>query len=471
MVGESLIGQLHAGLSRYALIPLYQAWLAQRGGSRPAWRAYSAGMAFRRSAMGWSDDQRREWQLRQLRRAVRDAERSTPYYAELFASVGFDPASDFDFADYAALPVLEREHIREAGDAIVTTAIPRAKLRRDATGGSTGQPTIVWRGPQDDGWSRSGTEFFTQAVGLRPGTGTAYLWGHHLDPRARASARERLQDWIENLRWYDCLRLSDETLLGYHRELQAWRPARMIAYAGALAALADVVGRLGDRPKYPTDGFVTGAEKLFGHQRARIREVFGRPVHERYGARDTGILGFQLDPERTLDYTIDWANVIVEPEESGGAASILVTKLHADGMPLLRYRIGDVGRFPSDARPGEPALRLHEVIGRDVSRLWLPDGRWANGLMFPHMLKDFPIRDFRVRQSPDFAIHIVVVPTEAFDGDARDSIVRIVSANLPGLPVELTTTDDIPRTASNKWNPVVSEVAAGRATQQPTASS
>ena len=275
MVGESLIGQLHAGLSRYALIPLYQAWLAQRGGSRPAWRAYSAGMAFRRSAMGWSDDQRREWQLRQLRRAVRDAERSTPYYAELFASVGFDPASDFDFADYAALPVLEREHIREAGDAIVTTAIPRAKLRRDATGGSTGQPTIVWRGPQDDGWSRSGTEFFTQAVGLRPGTGTAYLWGHHLDPRARASARERLQDWIENLRWYDCLRLSDETLLGYHRELQAWRPARMIAYAGALAALADVVGRLGDRPKYPTDGFVTGAEKLFGHQRARIERSSG----------------------------------------------------------------------------------------------------------------------------------------------------------------------------------------------------
>jgi phenylacetate-CoA ligase len=153
--------------------------------------------------------------------------------------------------------------------------------------------------------------------------------------------------------------------------------------------------------------------------------------------------------------------VLIEPETEGEVASILVTKLHGDGMPMLRYRVGDLGRFPAGACPGEPSLSLHEVVGREVSRLWLPDGRWMNGLAFPHMLKDFPVRDFQVRQASDFSVRVLVVPVDGFDASARDAVVRVVEANLPGVPVSLEVVESIARTKSNKWNPVVSEVRGG----------
>ncbi|HYG08453.1 MAG TPA: hypothetical protein VD835_00635, partial [Pyrinomonadaceae bacterium] len=149
---------------------------------------------------------------------------------------------------------------------------------------------------------------------------------------------------------------------------------------------------------------------------------------------------------------------LVEPETDGEESSILITKLHADGMPMLRYRVGDVGRFPRASRPGHPAFVLHEVLGREADRIWLPDGRWITGLQMPHMLKDYPVREFMFLQRPDYSVELQVIPQNNFGEDARRSILETVEANLPGLPVSLALVQSIPRTKANKLRPVVSEV-------------
>lgn len=459
--------RLHDLVARRVVPPLHFASRVMRPGFRPAAIHFRDGLRFRAGAVGWSEERRREWILGRLREAVRRAA-AIPFHAERFAAAGFDPRADFSFADYATLPPLEREEVREAGRALVSPDVPAAQIRKDATGGSTGTPTTIWTGPRERGWRESGIEHYMRRIGLPAGSRVGMLWGHHLDPIARSSVRERAQDWIRNLRWYDCLRLSDEVLAGYHRELQAWRPDALVCYASSLAALADAAAAAGDRPAYPKRAFVTGAEKVFAHQRERIEAVYGKPVVERYGARDVGLIAFQsgaprMDDPHRLDFEVDWANAFVEPETEGDTASILVTKLNADAMPMLRYRIGDVARFPAGARPGEPATRLLEVIGRDVDRVWLPDGRWMNGLAFPHLLKDFPIEDFQVVQGADYAVEVRVVASPAWTDAAGERIASIVRANVPGLPVAVRTVDSIPRTKANKWQPVVTAVRGGRA--------
>lgn len=450
---------LHDGVSRWIWRPLHLTSRLARGHTRPAVAAYAEGMRFRARSAGWNEEQRTAWVLRRLRETVRHAASTSSFYRDRLRSAGFDPSADFSFEDYGRLPVLEREEIREAGPAIRSSGVPEALVRRDATGGSTGTPTVLWTGPEHRGWSESASEHYLRRIGLPAGTRLAYLWGHHLDPVARTTVRERVDDWLNNVSWYDCLRLSDETLLAYHEELQRRRPAGIIAYASALAALADVVERHGLRPRYPTRAFVTGAEKLFSHQREAVERVFSAPVHERYGARDAGLIGTQLDPRTTLDFTVDWANVLVEPEfapAGGDATAVLITKLHSDAMPMLRYRIGDMARFPAGACPGHPSWVLHEIVGRDVQRLWLPDGRWMHGVGFPHLMKDFPIRDFQVTQEGDFSVEVRVVPSDAFGPAHEAEIIGAVRANLPGVPVTLRSVTEIPRTRANKWQPVVS---------------
>jgi phenylacetate-CoA ligase len=448
----------HELLSRAALLPLWKFQRVARPSRRTAALHYFSALNFRRRAAQWDTEQKRAWILERLRFAVRRAARETSYYARLFEHTGFDPLSDFDFDEFARLPMLERDEVRRAGLELVSQSVPRSLLRKDATGGSTGSPTEIWLGPEETGWRESAIEYSLEQVGVPTGAATAFFWGHHLDPIARESLLERYHDFEANVRWFDCFRLSPEVLEGYHREFERWRPACIIAYAGALAALAEHLMARGLRPNYPRVALVTGAEKLWPGQREIIEKIFGRPVHERYGSRDAGLIGFQFAPGRTHNYEIDWANVLLEPDGRGHEAGILITKLHADGMPLLRYRIGDVARFPEGSEPGHPVFVLHEVLGRDLDRIWLPDGRWVHPIQFPHMIKDYPVREFMFVQRPDYSVELRIVPRDGFAEETRGAILSTVSSNMPGVDVSVMLVEEIPRTKSNKWRPVISQV-------------
>ena len=454
----NVIGEVHDSLSLHVLIPFSRLHRSSRPATRPTQHAFDDGIRFRRQAAGWNSEQRTRWILDRLRTVVRRAYEETVFYRELFDRSSFDPFTDFDFADFSRLPVLTREDIQNAGPSLLSSSVPPGQLRKDSTGGSTGVPTEIWLGPNERGWRDSGMEYFFERLGVPEGSRTALLWGHHLDPKAADSFRERYQAFVANTRWFDSLRLSPETLDEYHHEMERFRPAFIIAYASALGYLAEHILARNYKPNYPTQCLVTGGEKLWSRHRRLIEEAFGRPVHERYGSRDAGCLGVQFDPAHSLDYTLDWANTLVEPELPQAESPILITKLQADAMPMIRYRIGDVGRFPPASQPGHPTFVLSEVMGRVVDRILLPDGRWVTGLEVPHLLKDYPVREFLFLQRQDHSVELQIVPQSDFDDRSLRSIREILSTNLPGLPIQIELKDSVVRTKSNKWRPVISEV-------------
>ena len=175
-------------------------------------------------------------------------------------------------------------------------------------------------------------------------------------------------------------------------------------------------------------------------------------------ATSAGLIAFQMDPRASLELEVDWANIFVEPETREPVSSILITKLHADGMPMLRYRVGDLARFPSGSRPGHPALTLDEVLGRALDRIWLPDGRWIHGIEFPHMMKDHPVREYQVVQRDDASVTVRLVPAPTFGHDNRADILRTLRDNLDGLAVSLELCETLPRTRANKVRFVLSEI-------------
>jgi phenylacetate-CoA ligase len=444
------------------MLPLSRFQRRIRPSRRAVIRAYYEGMRLRSRAEGWGLTEKLDWILQQLRAAVRRAYHETDYYRELFDMIGFKPEEEFGFDELSRLPVLDREDARTAGSAMRSKRIPVDKLLKDSTGGSTGVPTEVWLGPEERGWKESAGEYFMRRMGAPTGTRMGLLWGHHLDPKARTTFRERIHGFEMNSRYFDCLRLSPDTLEEYHRLFEYWRPSCIVAYASALGHLASHIIERGYRPAYPTGCLITGAEKLLPDHREAIQAAFNRPVHERYGSRDVGYIAFQTEPRRNLAFEVDWANLLIEPETSDQESNILITKLHADGMPMIRYRVGDLGRFKPGSLPGHPAFYLNEVVGRDVDRIWLPDGRWITGLQIPHMMKDYPVREYMFVQRPDYSVEISIVPKNGFSEDANERILETVQANLPGLKISTLVVDEVPRTRANKWRPVVSEVAASR---------
>jgi phenylacetate-CoA ligase len=454
----NLIGGIHDSLSLHVLMPFSRLQRSTRATTRPTQQAFNEGIRFRRETAAWNREQKTDWMLERLRSTVRSAYEETVFYRERFDREGFDPYSDFDFAEFSRLPVLTRAEVHEAGRKLLSAAVPEDQMRKDSTGGSTGAPTEIWLGPNERGWRDSGMERFFEILGVPEGSRTALFWGHHLDPKATDSLRDRYQAFVSNVRWFDCFRLSPEVLDEYHRELEQFRPACIIAYASALGHLAEHILNKNYKPNYPTRCLITGGEKLWSRHRDLIEKAFGRTVHERYGSRDAGCVGVQLEPAKGLDFTIDWANNLLEPELPEPESPILITKLQADVMPMIRYRIEDVGRFPAGSKPGHPTFVLPEVVGRSLDGISLPDGGWIHGIEFPHLFKDYPVREFMLLQRRDYSVELQVVPQKEFDERSLAKIQEILTANLPGLPIKIELKESVVRTKSNKWRPVISEV-------------
>jgi phenylacetate-CoA ligase len=452
-----ILGKIvQTGFSKYLAWPLLDFQQAVRPARRESVLTFRNGLSFRAQSETWPSAAKENWVLQRLRFVVREAVCNTRYYSNLRPKLAFDPLGNFTFDDFASFPVLNRSDVIDGVDDMILDSANRVRLRKDATGGSTGEPVSVWIGPNEDIWHSSAREYFMRRVGVPRGSRIALLWGHHLDPVQQSTPLQRLYSFINNERWFDCFRLSDSVLNDFHLELQDFRPDCIIAYASALAALAEYLSRAGLKPKYPRICTVTGAEKLFDFQRAIAEKIFRKPIYERYGSREVGMMAYQIYPPGFL---VDWANLYVEPETNDPESTILVTKLQGDGMPMIRYKTGDLGSFFPESKPGHPCFALKSIIGRSADRISLPDGNFINSLQFPHMLKDFPVRDFQVEQCEDYSIHVRLVPRPEFQDGHKDLIASLIRKNLPNIPLIISTVDAIPKTAANKLRPVVSRVS------------
>jgi phenylacetate-CoA ligase len=429
--------------------------------TRDALLEYDNATRRREAAWALSEADRHAWVLEELRRAVRYAA-ETPFWRRRFEASGLDWSGAFSFADYSKLPVLERQDIARHGEDLLHPAVARAARRKMATGGSTGVPTVTWTGPRERGWGESAIEQYERRIGILPTDRRVFLWGHNLDPVTRSTVRDRVEDWMWNRTWLDCFRLSKDVLLEYHGSLQRTAPDVVVCYASALVSLAQVVATLRDTSlRYPRKAFITGGEKLYPHERELVQRVFRCAVHERYGGRDLGMVAFQAS-QLTTALEVDWANVYAEAEAAGSTSSLLITKLHADAMPMFRYRTGDVIR-PSDNHvlPG-PLFVLDEVLGRDLQQIWMPDGTWMHAIAVPHLMKDFNVSGFQLHQRKDLSVELLICPGDNFSAADADEIVRNLSLNLPRLAIDVRYVAEIPRTPSGKVLPVISDAALDR---------
>jgi phenylacetate-CoA ligase len=447
---------MHSWLSQNIFLPwvIHGPWTASRRQYRRALREARLGL------QAWehgSPESRQRWVLRELREIVRWAGEHVPYYRGLFRKVGFDPAADFTLADYQQLPVLEKETVRNCADALIAEGFSRNTLRANVTGGSTGVPLRFWQDARNTAWRDTVTEWAYARVGFRVGDRLGLFWGVNLDPWAQQPTGAWVRDWLAHQQKHDCFRLSDAILDRVDSRLSKYRPDFLRGYSAALAALARRLSERGSQPSYPRRGIITGAEKLDAHQRALIEAAFQVPVFESYGSRDCGLLAMQLSAADQRLYVVG-INLLIEPygePDPISGTEIVVTVLHNQAMPFLRYRIGDRARLPADA--SEPPIEIfEEVIGRTLDHIRLPDGRLIHSTMFMRLFRDRDIWEYQVRQEEDGTVQVFLVAGPRLTSEHLERIERILRDNLCGVPLSVSLVPAIERSLAGKLRPVIS---------------
>ncbi len=446
------------------------------GGARPIHRLVvrkGFQLANHRSALGrnvaaleasqwWSPETLRVYQWAKLRRLVSHAFDRSPFYRRAMEGLGMVPADLRSPEDFARLPVVDKRTINEHREAMVAQRFPRARLIKTASGGSTGAPVSLYHDPDFVAAYRAVKLRNFRWAGWTPGDAWARLWGAQFDVAAHQQLKQRLWDGLTRVMVLPCWDMSEPTMADYAERLRRFRPDVIEAYVTPLyhfARFLEARQLTGIKPR----GVICSAEMLFDHQRALIERVFGCQVFNRYGGREAGDIAHEC-PAGTMH--INAENYYVEflrdgrPVASGEPGEIVVTPLDLYGMPLLRYRVEDVGS-PGTGQcacgRGLPAMAM--VEGRVQDLISLPGGRFLPGEFFPHLFKDFAIRQFQVEQDrPDHAILRLVREEALTDGDLTylSQKIRDHTAGLLEITVEFC--ESIPLTPTGKFRYTISRV-------------
>ena len=356
----------------------------------------------RRTFAHWNDLEQSQWlppdqilalQLERLRRLLTHAATTCPYYRDLWASLGLDPAAVTDLDEFTRWPITGKSTRRLHREGIRSQA-PGLRMLTKGTSGSTGEPFAI---DYDEGslQRRMAAAFRGYAwAGAPPGVKQFYFWGEPVFARPRlARQKDRFHHRLYRRHLHNSLCFQDAAVEAVLHDYERARAAVIVAFTRPLYEWARVMQAMGLRPT-PPRAIVVGAEKLHDFQRALIEQVFSAPVFETYGSREVMLIAAECERHRGLHVTSE--HLVVEIVDDSGTrvppgveGRVIVTDLFNDGAPFVRYDIGDRA-VASDRQCecGRGLLLLERIVGREVEIVVTPDGRRIPGEVFPFLFKD-----------------------------------------------------------------------------------
>ena len=448
---------LYEPLFRGILFPAYESLLRGRG---------TLGFLREYEANQWLDAERiaaLQWQ--RLSALIAHCWNNVPYYRQRWTAAGIgDPGDIRDVRDYARLPILTKQDIRDNFEALQARNLSDALLFK-ATGGSTGVPlrfgytresyerrvAVMWRGY---GWA-----------GSRIGRRTLYLWGGAVGNISRTTVlKDGLYQAAFNRKMLNCFLMTEAGMPDYARQIERYAPEIVVSYVSPIVRLSRWMVDNGRQIK-GVSSVICGAETLHDFQKEVIEAAFpGAKAFNTYGCREVMLIASECEHRNGLHINAD--HLLVEKAGSDGLGDepgeLLLTDLGNYGMPFMRYLNGDVGVL-EESRPcacGRGLPLMKSVDGRRLDMIRSPDGRVLPGEFFPHMLKDVAgIRRFQVVQSRLDALRLSIVAGPEFSAEqesyVRDEVTKMLGA---GVRLELQLVDDIPLTATGKHRVTISEL-------------
>lgn len=405
----------------------------------------------------------RELQWGKLRRLLDHVYSRVPYYRALFDSRGLHPRDFTGVDDLTWLPALSKEVVRDRGPELMADNV-RGPLVERRTSGSTGIPLTVYVYPQTrDAWV---------AAGLR----THRWWGLDvgmrqiklINPRAKSRWTLLKQALLMNHWEYSVFQLDEATLERLYRQALTFRCEVLAGYPSALTYFAQHVAARPSGSALGLRAVVTTAEVLYPDQRALLERVFACPVINEYGSSECGYLAGEC-PEGSLHIAAENALIEFDPgtaaDGDGTGREVIVTDLNNLAMPLLRYRIGDVGVPGAVCQCGRTLPVLELRVGRTEDLVTLPDGRKVDGSVFGAVVEELTLRGVAVKQfraiqhRPDY-IEVLISGVDPGDRSVQDLADRLQAMLGTRLTVVVRPVDRIPVEPTGKLRRFVSLIGA-----------
>lgn len=388
------------------------------------------------------------------------------YYAAFLPSckdIERDP-----FSALKTVPLLTKEVLRvRSGD--IRTARWRLGVRKNYSGGSTGEPVLLFQDARYRRWVRANKMIFDAWTGYSPGDRRAVLWAARRDLQKKRSAHRLITEWFRNSFILDAYTLDDNSISGYIETIERERPVQLQGYAESLYQLARHALRQGAN----IDGVgavLSTAGTLYPDMRSDIERAFGCKVFNRYGSREVGDIACECQCGSGLHMN-PLMNVIEILDDDGNSVGlgrkgrVVVTSLVNYAMPLIRYDIGDIAELSSgECSCGRSWPMLRAVEGRVTENIVGINGRVVYGGWLRTQLYDCPwIVKYQWTQRALDRLVLKVVVDPGFEDCPLMQLEQVLRAEIKAelggtTELEVIVVDHIDPSPSGKHLYVVSEL-------------
>lgn len=321
-------------------------------------------------------------QLRRLQSLIQHALQQTEYYQQRFVEYGVASDGLKTLADLQRLPILTKDDIRANKDRMVARNISRETLVAKKTSGSTGVSVELFIDEDSNQWKRAVTVAYDRWTGWDIGMKVGAIWGN---PECYQNWRMYLRNMLLTRHIFlDTLKMDEPTMQAYHTTLVKKKPEILFGHAHSLFLFARFMEQKGLSGVHPK-GIISTCMVLHDFERETIERVFACRVTNRYGCEEVSLIGCEC-PQGNMH--LNCSSLIVEflrdgkPVLPGEPGSIVVTDLTNYGMPIIRYKVGDVG-IPSakvSCACGCNYPIMESLQGRVADYVVTPEGQYISGI-------------------------------------------------------------------------------------------
>jgi len=164
------------------------------------------------------------------------------------------------------------------------------------------------------------------------------------------------------------------------------------AFPSFAMKLTDIAKRMGINPRRDLKVrlLIIGGETYPDELKANLAEEFGAEVRAMYGGAETGFVASECSVGGGMHCFSPSIVEIIDPitrdhVAAGQPGEIVTTDLSRKGLPLIRYRTGDItaGVNAEPCPCGRTSPRLGKIIGRSDSSFWV-----KGVLLTPNVVKE-----------------------------------------------------------------------------------
>ncbi len=365
---QLLIGSYKA--NKVGLAKLYKHYKA-----KPLYVSYQ-------NALGIS---RNEYEIRQkkaLLLMLNYATKYVPYYAErrdIYSAKKYEQHTNAK-SILMDLPLLNKKEVRAHVDRFYSNQM-NLKTRLYSTGGTTGSPLKVRHTIESLLASNASLERLFSMAGVNARDRCVCLTGFFA-PGLKSKGSICWRNYIGNSLFMSMYHLNKEYSVRYSVILDRFKPRAYFGYASAIYLLACMFKSAGIIPPKTAIAAFTTAEILYPNWREEIESVLGVKVYNQYGSQEGCAIAYDckkgnmhITPECGIIEVVDSEGKTCQSEREG---EIVLTSLINKAMPLIRYKVGDMGTLEEDHFSCSCGLKwpvLKEISGRSEDIIWTPEGR------------------------------------------------------------------------------------------------